>query len=298
MRELIAAAVQNDGVLVILLSTGGSADTSAMLSRDIEEAVNSFSEQELSKITRLCFCLPALLELPAAFRGLKNLEELDLSYSDIERLPAWIGELRMLKKLRLAGTRIKTLPRSVRRLKSLEELDARFTPFSLPPSSIYLLGALKKALYRRIYRCLDRLQTALDVCGWQECQERRECHRFFRQCCEVEVPCDNLGATGCAVEALSCKLWLCNEALRYLAGVKSDRQNPRHIQALRYTRARSAAAVLCRLFRLPLKIRASLEDSFNPALHDYINTSIPHWYDGVLLYPNGYFPGRPPYFQP
>ena len=66
-------------------------------------------------------------KLPETIWKLTNLKILDLSRAKIEELPEWIGELTNLKRLNLRDTKIEELPGSIGKLTNLEELDLRDT---------------------------------------------------------------------------------------------------------------------------------------------------------------------------
>jgi hypothetical protein len=139
------------------------------------------------------------------------------------------------------------------------------------------LTTLRKRAYSAMCHALDRLHKELDVCGWQDTQ----CRRPYRQCCQWEHVCEHLGSTGCSVESLSCKLWLCDKAIAYLEPIAAARAHPLHRTCIRYFKLRERCNALCRIFGIPLKVRCSKAESFDPANTKFVNTRIDHWFDNV-----------------
>jgi Leucine-rich repeat (LRR) protein len=60
--------------------------------------------------------------LPAEVRGLANVVALDVSYGGMKRLPAWIGEMKRLVRLRALHTKLRDLPGELAGLLALREL--------------------------------------------------------------------------------------------------------------------------------------------------------------------------------
>jgi hypothetical protein len=168
----------------------------------------------------------------------------------------------------------------------------------------------QERVYDRVYNRLDGMQKRLDVCGWKIKEEgRREkeagskgtktivvCRRAKRQCCRYADKCEYLDYGGCPVRSICCKLWLCREAVEYLAALKADRNSPLHGLAMRYIRARKRGEWLCRALAIPLKGRCSREDAFygddGPDAPRSMNAYMDRWYDGALLRPAGVFISR------
>ncbi|MDR2418396.1 MAG: hypothetical protein LBD79_05025 [Treponema sp.] len=139
------------------------------------------------------------------------------------------------------------------------------------------LSALKQRAYSSMCRVLDLLHKELNVCDWQD----KQCRRPYRQCCQWESVCEHLSDTGCSVESLSCKLWLCDKALAYLKPIAANRAHPLHKTCVRYLKLRERYEALCRAFDIPLKARCSKAESFDPANTRFINTRIDHWFDNI-----------------
>ena len=82
----------------------------------------------LSSLKRLNLEDSSIVSLPSSIGGLKNLEELDLSWTNsLSVLPEGIGALTSLRCLNLEGSSIASLPSSIGRLISLEELCLDYT---------------------------------------------------------------------------------------------------------------------------------------------------------------------------
>lgn len=245
-------------------------------------------------------------------RGLKALRIID---HNSETVPDSIGELRGLEKLVIRGRRLSALPESFGNLACLEYLDISETNiFRIPDSMVncpYLslnrknmniinkinrisaalskslpsLSALKQRAYSSMCRVLDRLHKELNVCGWQD----NQCRRPYRQCCQWESVCEHLSDTGCSVESLPCKLWLCDKAIAYLKPIAANRAHPLHKTCIRYLTLRERYEALCRAFDIPLKARCSKAEAFDPANTKFINTYIDHWFDNIPTRSRGQF---------
>ncbi|GAA1669687.1 hypothetical protein GCM10009830_14360 [Glycomyces endophyticus] len=83
-----------------------------------------------------------LTKVPDGVRGLTRLTSLDLSVNGITHLPEWIGELTGLTGLNLFGNRIAALPESIGRLTALSWLNLGDNQLTALPASIGNLGAL------------------------------------------------------------------------------------------------------------------------------------------------------------
>jgi Leucine-rich repeat (LRR) protein len=244
-----------------------------------------------------------------------ELKMLNITDHDSETLPDCIGELQRLEKLVIRGRRLRALPESFGNLTRLEYLDISETNiFRIPDSMVncsYLslnrknmkiinkinrisaalsrslpgLSALKQRAYSSMCSVLDRLHKELDVCGWQD----KQCRRPYRQCCQWEYVCAHLGDSGCSVESLPCKLWLCDKAIAYLKPIAANRAHPLHKTCVRYLKLRERYEAFCRAFDIPLKVRSSKAESFNPANTKFINTYIDHWFDNIPTRSRGQF---------
>ena len=232
-----------------------------------------------------------------------------------ETVPDSIGELEELEELVIRGRRLSALPESFGNLSRLEYLDISETNiFRIPDSMVncpYLslnrksmkminkinrisvalskslpgLSALKQYAYSSMCRVLDRLHKELNVCDWQD----KQCRRPYRQCCQWEYVCKHLGDSGCSVESLSCKLWLCDKALAYLNPIAANRAHPLHKTCVRYLKLRERYEAFCRAFDIPLKVRSSKVEAFDPANTRFINTYIDHWFDNIPTRSRGEF---------
>lgn len=66
----------------------------------------------------------------------------------------------------------------------------------------------KSDLYDVLYEQAGRLLKAGNPCNIRIENNKKVCNGHLASCC---AGCKHLGAEGCTVEALSCKLWLCRE---------------------------------------------------------------------------------------
>ncbi|XP_048136643.1 disease resistance protein RPV1-like [Rhodamnia argentea] len=104
-----------------------------------------------------------LNELPRTFGNLRSLLILDVSHSQISRLPYSIGGLVKLRRLNLSGcTKIEKLPDSFEKLQSLVELDLSSTSLGHLPNSIGNLKQLKILRMTRISR-ITKLPSAIGL---------------------------------------------------------------------------------------------------------------------------------------
>ena len=78
-------------------------------------------------------------KLPESIGKLTNLKILDLSRANIEELPESIGKLTNLKRLDLSGTKIEELPESIGKLTNLKSLDLSKTKLKKLPYSLFQL---------------------------------------------------------------------------------------------------------------------------------------------------------------
>lgn len=85
-----------------------------------------------------------LTAIPQSIGLLKNLHELDLTATGIERLPDEVGALNNLTTLNLFGTRkLRRLPASIRRLHNLKNLSAPFSALDKLPTRLAGLISLE-----------------------------------------------------------------------------------------------------------------------------------------------------------
>jgi hypothetical protein len=264
----------------------------------INAAIAAFSEKDLRLVRGVSFRVLHLTTVPNNLRYFKNLIILDLSYTNIKILPPWLIEFRKLQRLDLLGTEIKKLPASLKKMDWLLQLDLRHTALSLPNKNIFKHSGYKKKLYSLLYKRLDILQNKINICDWHEVspgagEKQFACLNSERQCCHHEWECTNLCGTGCAVDSLSCKLWLCNDAVERLRMMRAEKNKPElRSTARRYYNMRIATDLLCKVLNVPIKLRAGKAESFDKETGDFVNTKIKHWYDGIVLYPRGVYPGR------
>jgi Leucine-rich repeat (LRR) protein len=101
--------------------------------------------------------------LPSSLACLIGLEELDLSYNELENLPEELGQLKRLEVVHLQGNRLRALPRSLGQLTALRQLTIHGNQLTTLPDSIGQLAALES---------LDASHNALrslpgEIVGWQ-----------------------------------------------------------------------------------------------------------------------------------
>ncbi len=104
--------------------------------------------KDLTSLTRLDLGSSDLLRLPPTIGELKNLEELDLSFTvELSAISEEIGELASLRKLKLnsSGIGCRSIPSSIGRLKGLKELNLSYTEnLTSLPDEIGDLESLQK----------------------------------------------------------------------------------------------------------------------------------------------------------
>jgi len=104
--------------------------------------------KDLTSLTRLDLGNSDLLRLPPTIGQLKNLEELDLSFTiELSAISEEIGELANLRKLKLncSGIGFRSIPSSIGKLKNLKELNLSYTEnLTKLPDEIGDLESLQK----------------------------------------------------------------------------------------------------------------------------------------------------------
>jgi len=128
---------------------------------------------------------------------------------------------------------------------------------------------IRESLYKHFYNRLDKLETAIDVCGWKEFEGR--CLRLDRQCCSISTVCKDLTENKCGLKALTCKFWLCPAAQARAASTWKGR---------RLLAMRKRFSFWCRALNVPLKIRCSFLNSFDDkAPEPHVDSTSADWYD-------------------
>ena len=109
LRQNVRAGIDGDGNVLMYLrwwdkdgfvpegAKPSQEDEYTYTARDVDEAFDVFNNEELAKITGICFKYPRLQKLPEAVRRLCNLQILNLYNTGIVRLPNWLPELANLK---------------------------------------------------------------------------------------------------------------------------------------------------------------------------------------------------------
>ena len=87
---------------------------------------------------------PGLTETIAVITQLSSLEELDLSWNSIKRLPKGFSNLKQLKKLTLSNCSLTEIGADITQLSSLEELDLSYNPVEILPEGFSNLKQLRK----------------------------------------------------------------------------------------------------------------------------------------------------------
>ena len=111
-----------------------------------EEIIRKLQQNEIEDLVHLGILdlsYTNIKKLPESIGKLTNLQELNLSSTKIEELPEWMGELRNLERLYLRDTNIEQLPESIGKLANLEWLDLSETKIEELPESIGELTNLK-----------------------------------------------------------------------------------------------------------------------------------------------------------
>jgi len=81
-----------------------------------------------------------ITEVPNFARGLKNLEILDVSQSQVNCIPEWISELHLLRSLYLNPSKVSDLPNSLVQLDKLKTLDLQGSPLNPELAEAYKQG--------------------------------------------------------------------------------------------------------------------------------------------------------------
>ena len=112
-----------------------------------EEIIRKLQQNEIEDLVHLGILdlsYTNIKKLPESIGKLTNLQELNLSSTKIEELPEWMGELRNLERLYLRDTNIEQLPESIGKLANLEWLDLSETKIEELPESIGKLTSLEE----------------------------------------------------------------------------------------------------------------------------------------------------------
>lgn len=96
------------------------------------------------KIIRLNLSYSNLRKLPACIQNLKSLEILYFIGNSIEEIPVWIGKLELLKQLITINNKIKSIPKSIGKLTSLKILNLSQNELETLPESMGKMLSLKK----------------------------------------------------------------------------------------------------------------------------------------------------------
>ncbi|KAF7848182.1 hypothetical protein BT93_L2216 [Corymbia citriodora subsp. variegata] len=121
-----------------------------------------------------------LQKLPDSIGRLQSLVELDLSYSKINELPHFIGNLERLKILNCFESYLENLPDSIGRLQSLVKLNLRYTKIKILPNCI---GNLKKL--EELDLTYSHISELPKTIGMLENLEKLDAHSFYL---EGELP--------------------------------------------------------------------------------------------------------------
>ena len=106
----------------ILKDLCGCSDLKKISFTDIRQLSIPFCLSANDYLTAISFSKNPIQRLPEGLEELKNLEILDISFTEIVFLPEYISELTSLRSLNLRGTQIVSLPEG---LDHLEKIDMR-----------------------------------------------------------------------------------------------------------------------------------------------------------------------------
>jgi hypothetical protein len=141
----------------------------------------------------------------------------------------------------------------------------------------------KSGLYDYLCSQLDKFSQGLNICDWHDDIHGKACLRAYDICCHSGGTCSHLNNSGCTVQSLSCKLWLCSLALANLTRLALGSGSLAN-KAATYLRVRDKVADLCRHWYLPIKSRCSKEETFDSSFteeycidqsFDWINQEFP-----------------------
>ncbi|MFX0073659.1 MAG: leucine-rich repeat domain-containing protein [Candidatus Hermodarchaeota archaeon] len=97
------------------------------------QSINLNGIENLSSLDCLIIQECSNVELPESLNMLKDLEELEISYSNLKIIPKIIGMFSSLKKLDLRGNQIKEIPDFLKNLKNLKKLNLCGNPIKKYP---------------------------------------------------------------------------------------------------------------------------------------------------------------------
>lgn len=269
---------------------------------------------DLKSLKKLSLSGP-ISELPSSLQKLTKLESLELSYTEIKKLPSALTKLSSLQSLDLSGSPLTKLSRSMGNLINLSDFEMGGTSIDILPAGIakcrllevkkngplWLVHFIKRIvrffsrrfqfvlrfqfwLYSLMFKKLEAMQSLVNPCGWRLLPDGSyACRRNNYHCCGHNERCGYLGPKGCTTESLSCKLWLCQNALEGLEEIKGNKNHVLYKPLKKYLRMRIFFENLCHAFNIPLKGRASKFDTFGARQNEKLNIYIDRWYDNILL---------------
>ena len=100
-----------------------------------------------------------LNELPESFRNFVNMEDLDISFTNLEEIPFQILYLNNIKRLAVKNNALEKLPESWEKCINIQCLDLSENPFCTLPASISQLQKLEKLNLKSC--CLSEFPNAL-----------------------------------------------------------------------------------------------------------------------------------------
>ena len=100
-----------------------------------------------------------LNELPESFRNFVNMEDLDISFTNLEEIPFQILYLNNIKRLAVKNNVLEKLPESWEKCINIQCLDLSENPFCTLPASISQLQKLEKLNFKSC--CLSEFPNAL-----------------------------------------------------------------------------------------------------------------------------------------
>ncbi|XP_067941065.1 malignant fibrous histiocytoma-amplified sequence 1 homolog [Watersipora subatra] len=178
----------------------------------INQLPDRFDKLQRLKVLKItgCFCMHGLLQsLPEVVTKLTSLEELDLSYNQINWLPDRLDTMESLRKLILSGNHLREVPENITALSSLEELDLSDNQISQLPEKLSTMRSLRRLLLSgNLFRDVPDFITAmssleelnLSVCQIRQLPEKLDTMMSLRK---LDLSFNPFGEVPEAIAAMS-----------------------------------------------------------------------------------------------